>query len=533
MIAWIPFFLSAASLSTAQGEGIQREVIVDLSDDWVPRMLRDDPALGELGRNPYRPEFLRLATQPANSEERFLELYGIPPSFGVVGARLLDEGRHRCHAAVPPVPALSPRSEMREALLVAQGHLRCDGLFDRLPDGVLDGATVAGLRLYQREQAIIGTGSLDAETREAFAIDSRELDFRALLRVLRERVVDATGIIEDGSALGQRGTVLGRLLDCREIRWTDRLPPLPGGAPDLVSAFTEEAARRLGWNNPQSAAAFFRQGGAAATRDRHIPLLLDLPPAYHGRDMEIGAEIVTGGRRPELRLIARPARGPDVVLVRWPTTKGGFQPEKTGDASVEMKFKPSAMGAFVWRDLISAPAWFPPETTPDKELVRKRAGGGFRLNREAIGPGYRSAYGLVMLIHHRPPQVWGAEEAPQLYDAQTRTHGTSNYRSVTRGDSHGCHRLYSALATRLASFLLDHRPSIRRGPIVAHYRRVVVWKGHMMPLRADMRGYLYELTPPVPVRVVRHANSVARSPGMGPEPSASDDGATAEKDGIR
>ena len=277
-----------------------------------------------------------------------------------------------------------------------------------------------------------------------------------------------------------------------------------------MSPLTEEAAGALGWNDPQSAAAFFRQGGAAATAERRVRLALDMPPAYHSRDMAIGAEVITGGRRPELRLIARPDHGRDVVLVRWPTTKGGWQQEKTGAATVEMTLKRSAMGAFVWRDLVSAPAWFPPETTPDGELVRKTAGGGFRVNREAVGPGYRSAYGLVMLVHHRPPQIWGTEEAPQLYDAQTRTHGTASYRSVTRGDSHGCHRLYSALATRLASFLLEHRPSVRRGPISAHYRRVVVWKGHKMVLRADTRGYLYELTPPVPVRVAQHEESVAR-----------------------
>jgi hypothetical protein len=214
--------------------------------------------------------------------------------------------------------------------------------------------------------------------------------------------------------------------------------------------------------------------------------------------------VARGWQRPELRLIARPEHGPDVILVRWPTTKGGWQPEKMDATTVKMKFKPSAMGAFVWRDLITAPAWFPPDTTPDEELVRKTPGGGVRLNREVIGPGYRSAYGLVMLVHHRPPTVWTTEAPPALYDAQTRTHGTGSYRSVTRGASHGCHRLYSTLATRLAGFLLAHRPFARRGQIVAHYRRVVAWRDRKMPLRADSRGYLYELTPPVPVRVVPH-----------------------------
>lgn len=503
MISWtlLSIVVGVAS-SVGPLEPGRTDVVVDLSDDWVPRMLADDPALGDAGRHPYRGEFTRLANNPVTPGERFLELYGIPPSFAVLGARLTDEERHRCHAAVPPSASEGGRDAVREA----QGHLRCEGLRDGPPSGVIDGPTLEGLRLYQRENAIVGSAALDPETPETLATDQRELDFRALLRVLRERVVDATGVIEDGSALGRRGTVLGRHLDSREMTSTDRLPALAGGAPDLVSPLTEAAARILGWTDPASAAAFFRRGGRTATQSLHVRMSLPAIPAYHRKDMLIRAEIITGGRRPELRLIARPERGPDVVLVRWPTTKGGWQPEKVSPTTVTMKFKPSAMGAFVWRDLITEPAWFPPDTTPDQELVRKIPGDGARLNREVVGPGYRSAYGLVMLIHHRPPLVSidGTEGSPALFDAQTRTHGTASYRSVTRGDSHGCHRLYSALATRLAGFLLAHRPFVRRGPITAHYRRVVVWKGRRMPLHADTRGYLYELTPPVPVRVVRH-----------------------------
>ncbi|HXJ19072.1 MAG TPA: hypothetical protein VMT03_02480 [Polyangia bacterium] len=487
---WLALFMLTGGPGDVPAPGVE----IELSDGWAPRMLSED--------HPYRPEFVRLADRPASEEERFLELYGIPPSFTAVRARLLDEERHRCHAAVDATPLTSEGEGARAQVRAAQAHLRCDRLLAHEPDGQLDAATVAGLRSFQRSQAIIGASALDGETRLALATSSRELDFRTLLRVLRERVVDATGVIEDGSA-SRRGTVLGRRLDCSELRWTDRLPALPGGAPDLVSRLTEQAARALGWTDPEAAVAYFRDRWSPATASR-VRLPLDPAPLYHGPEMVLRAQIVTGGRRPELRLITRPPGtqgAADVVLVRWPTTKGGWQAEKTGPTSVALKMKPSAMGSFVWRDLIAAPAWFPPDTTPDEELVRK-TGQGFRLNREVIGPGYRSAYGLVMLIHHRPPPlIEEGESPPVLYDAQTRTHGTANVRSVLHGDSHGCHRLYSALAVRLATFLLEHRRSVRRGTLVAHYRRIVSWQGRRMALRADNRGYLYELTPPVPVRV--------------------------------
>src|SRR6185503_15682356 len=96
------------------------DVVVDLSDDWVPRMLSDDPSLGEAGRPPYHGEFIRLANHPASPDERFLELYGIPPSFAVVGARLTDEERHRCHAGVARTWLASPSSDGRAPVLAAQ-----------------------------------------------------------------------------------------------------------------------------------------------------------------------------------------------------------------------------------------------------------------------------------------------------------------------------------------------------------------------------------------------------------------------------
>ncbi len=60
--------------------------------------------------------------------------------------------------------------------------------------------------------------NLDFETRTALLGDSREQDFRALLRALRARVVDVTGLIEDGSALGAQGQVQGRVIDTNEFQ---------------------------------------------------------------------------------------------------------------------------------------------------------------------------------------------------------------------------------------------------------------------------------------------------------------------------
>jgi hypothetical protein len=56
--------------------------------------------------------------------ERFYELFGIFPSLGVVRGRMLDRGRHACHAAVDDGPldalVMRPRfdEEARAALVV-------------------------------------------------------------------------------------------------------------------------------------------------------------------------------------------------------------------------------------------------------------------------------------------------------------------------------------------------------------------------------------------------------------------------------
>src|SRR5205823_209635 len=114
------------------------------------------------------------------------------------------------------------------------------------------------------------------------------LDFLALLRALRERVADATGLIEDGSAAAGPGLVLGRTLDSTPLRSSAFGEALPGAAPDLLSAATEAAARALGWTGPDELAA------SSAPRPARVALRLPPEPAYHGARMELRAVIDRG-----------------------------------------------------------------------------------------------------------------------------------------------------------------------------------------------------------------------------------------------
>ncbi len=505
--------------------------VVDLSDDWVPLVLRDPDDLVRLPQ-PYRATYAALADErfpPGPEGERarrdaFLELYGIFPSLRVLAARLLDEERHLCHAAVDGTPiqalATSPRPssgsaapDIEGALAALERRLLCERLLrpaGRTPRWRLQEA----LEAYQRKHAIVSRGALDRETRLALAEDSRELDFRALLRALRARVIDASGLIEDGSAAGTRGTVLSRRLDGDAFHATDRYDALESGAPDLGSPATEAAALALGWTDPAAAAEFFRARGPDASRRLVVALRLPPLPAYHAEHMELRAEIDRGdvwyelptsrgsiARRPTLTLYARTAGGAEVALVRWPTTIGGWKKEVGPWGQVGLRYKNSDVGKRMWRDLVASPAWLPPPQTPARALVHRGYGEKKWLpETDFLGPGYASAYGLVMLPHLRPVSSGGGT---LWYDNGIRTHGSVSYPSILGSESHGCHRLFNHAAVQLASFLLQHRHHVRHGLLARPFVHEFTWRGMKLRHPIPHRGYRFELTPPVEVEVLR------------------------------
>jgi len=242
--------------------------------------------------------------------------------------------------------------------------------------------------------------------------------------------------------------------------------------------------------------------------------------------MELRAEIDRGdvwydlpgktGRpetRPTMTLFAQ-VPGGEVAVVRWPTTIGGWKKEFTGSGRIALRFKDSDIGPRVWRDLVATPTWDAPATTPPRTLVRPIGGGKFVADTDLTGPGYASAFGLVMLIHHQMREHKGGP--PTFLDNGIRTHGTVSYQSILRGESHGCHRLFTQSAIQLTGFLLKHRNHVTKGLIDRPYMKTVWWQGRKYPLAVPHRGYLTELTPPVPVEVLAGniKGRFARPPGQ-------------------
>ena len=548
-------------------------VVVDLQDAWTPRLFAPQPD----GTAPdYRATYLALAAEhdaagkPVDPDDALGELYGVLPSLAIVRERLADDARHRCNdfidnTAIPlldrayaedykdlvkmydltrvalepqlererdrrgllDLPALAGIKELsavyerwakldvqHRGIVAAQNHYVCEGwLAADDADGAMTWRTGNATEMFQRRNFLMPNERLDPATREALMLDSRELDFRLALRVLRERVVDATGLVEDGTAGAGPQPILGRMLDpaaMRAARGNEQ--PLPGAAPDLIAAATEAAARALGWLGPAEARAFLERhpGGL------RVALALPAPPAYHAPHMQLRAAIDRGDvwydevpiprlirHRPTLVLYADDATAPggQRALIRWPTTIGGWADQRLEDGGVVQRWKESDVGPRMWRDLYAAPTWLPPRTTPDRDLVKNLWNGHWGLKTEIMGPGAHAAYGMTLLVHH---EVIKLRDGGERYDDNgIGTHGSASVTSIVNGTSHGCHRLYNQLAVRLADFLLRHRTHEVRGEQPEIYRRVVVHKDERFVAKITTRGFLYELTPPVPVNVLK------------------------------
>lgn len=501
--------------------------VLDLSDTWTPRVfaLGADPA-----RAPeYRAKYLELAASPAGE----LGLHGISPTLSVLVGRLSDTKRHDCDTQVElssiaafvgpwleasdkQARASLARTDLgKRAVAQVQAELVCAGLLDRrAASGVLGAKTDLGLDAFRRRHMILGTG-LDADTLLALTLGGEELALRGVLRGLRERVADGAGLLEDGSASGARALVADRRLDLS--RFTPDEDPIDGAAPDLLNAATDAAARELGWTSAEGVRAFGARLGPRGLRDLRVAVSLPAAPAYHSAHMELRVEIDRGdvfydapGRAALARKKLGEVRSPsfvlyakdgarDVALVRWPTTIGGWKKERGDEGEITLKYKESDVGERAWRKLIAAPAWLPPDSTPESDLLREGEDGEVTLKRDLIQPGYRNAYGLAMFIHEEP--VIRGDETRWL-DHGIRSHGSVDYRSIARGNSHGCHRLYNQLVLRMSGFVLQHRSHADRGKLRAGYQRTLEWNEQTIEVDVPTRGHLYELDPPIPVTVL-------------------------------
>jgi hypothetical protein len=401
------------------------------------------------------------------------------------------------------------------AVRAAQARLLCEGLLSprsRFVSGMYDLPTHEALAAWERKNDIFGWGFLGGETLGSLLRPTRELLLDDLRRIFSERVADAANIVEDGSInLARRRN---------PPTWRDE-----AGAthpvPDLIDDHVNALLAAVGVNTAEDAIAFLR-AHRAGLADLHVAFKAPALPAYYQpetgtTEMNLTAEIDRGDvwydfpfdargkpivqRRdhfPHLTLFVK-WHGQKIPLCWWRTTIGSWRSELHADGHVYFKYKNSDVGPRVWKQIVAAPVWIPPDGTPVEDLLThkvldRNVGPVTVVKTDVMGPGYQSAYGLVMGIHVDPKRG--------DFDNQIRTHGSVDYTSIARRFSHGCHRLVNNRAVRLFDFVLRHRTFRRVGNVPMNLKKHFEVDGQTYRYAIKTRGYYYELANPVPVNVL-------------------------------
>ncbi len=446
------------------------------------------------------------------------KLAELPPDGGAAPTAAGDgavRGGGRTLASLAADPKLAPRVERYRrgqarlcAVRAAQARLACEELL--APGGaagVFDVTTNEALAEFEKKNDIFGWGFIGGETLAALQRPVAQLHWDTFKRILAERMADAAGILEDGSA--NRATPPATFKDM-----AGREQPVPNVIAEHVDALLAAMKLRGPDDLPRFLRAIGQQGFA---RFRVAIPRPSLPPYYgEGGPMDLAAQIDRGdvwydppfdhqGRPTSQRRVHYPTltmlvrwNQQEIPLARWRTTIGSWRSELHDDGRVYLRYKNSDVGPRWWKRVVASPVWIPPDGTPPKDLLTKRVfdrtvGPVTLVNTEVMGPGFASAYGLVMAIHERK----------NGFDNQIRTHGSVDYTSNARRFSHGCHRIVNNRAVRLFDFILRRRGFRRVGDNrLAHFKKRFEVDDHRHEYELATRGYNYELDPPIPVNVL-------------------------------
>ena len=331
---------------------------------------------------------------------------------------------------------------------------------------------------------------INRATLAALATRPEELHYRSVLRVLRERVMAAAGIIEDGTA---------------------------GTDGDLSSRFLDSAVQALGLHTADATWRYLHHWLDDKRRRPGLRIAFQAPPkpAHYRRPMKLSLRVDRGdvwydlpfdragkrvkrppGKAPSLTLLVQ-HDGKQVPLIRWPTTIGGWHRVGHRDGKPVYRYKNSAVGSYTLSRIIAAPVWFPPADKVGCRLLvwdKKKKRRLRVVNTRTMGPGPDSAFGLAA--------------GYLLPNRMLRIHGTSAYMSVGVGNSSGCFRLHNNRVIRLYNFLVSNLDHEARGETDRDAKLAIpcsqVRDPHKPVVYAppSWRGLEFRLSEPIPVEVL-------------------------------
>lgn len=340
--------------ATARRDG---HLLLDLGEEWTPYIFTERDAPGdEPIANAYRETYLRLARGDfpddwhgeRAQEDKYLELYGIMPTLGLIRQRMRAARDNSCFGEIDTSAigrldqvvvyrsvdrarrdarryrvlsrqveelvsqhdaageseldpdALSDRDAARlreyrdlapvvEAVQATQAVLRCEGFFEGKPDpieGGFDWVTHQALAEFERKGRIYGWGFLGPETREALQKSPAELEREAVIRVLTERAMHEAGVLEDGS------TSTGRDGEPRTFTGADGQPhPIP----NLEAELRDRVVTAFGLDTPEKTAEWL-EGLGELPPDGELLVAIEAPtlPEYYSANMDLSVVIDRG-----------------------------------------------------------------------------------------------------------------------------------------------------------------------------------------------------------------------------------------------
>lgn len=400
-----------------------------------------------------------------------------------------------------------------EALVEAQRLLRCEGLLTDAEapavNGGLDYQTHLALVAFEQKNRIVGWGNFGGETLAALAESPDDRLYETLVRVVTERVADGAGVIEDGTAVenGAPSTYI-------DVHGKTR------AVPNLVDDFTRTILAQLGIQDKVAGIAFLVNASKDTFRNLKVPLRLTRLPPYYSSRMSLGMEIDRGDvyydypyengirkyqpkeNAPALRVFVY-HDGQKILLAKMDTSVGGWQDETADDGYVYLKYKNSAPGAGILREILAAPSWIPPESTPPAEILTTASTLGREVtvpDQNLIGPWFTSAYGPAAGVYLRQTEAPG--ESPSFADEGIRIHGSYDYTSVAKRNTHGCHRLYNYAALRLYDFILRRSPYRCLGEKAVREVRRFEHDGTDYKFEVNTEGTVFQLEKPIPVKTL-------------------------------
>ena len=423
------------------------------------------------------------------------------------------------------------RGPQYDAIRAMQGRLECEGFYKgrgKYLKGALDWVTHEALAEFERRHRVYSWGYIGRDSQTVLRVTPFEAERQAVLRALTERAIHAAGVLEDGSmstlADGKPRTFKGE---------DGKSHPIP----DLEHDLEQRMVAAFGLQTPESALAFLESLGELPKGEhRYVAIHSPELPEYYSANMDLTLIYDRGdvwydfpfnsegkpvsqpvSRRPKVTVYTR-YNGQLIPLARFGTTIGGWRSEKvtvqepiegeedSGVEAIMWRYKDSPVGDRVWEQIVAAPVWLPPDSTPERALLtrrsrRRRGEPRYQINYHETGPSYASAYGLVA-AYHRKYAVRSDGTVAIGADEGIRTHGSVDYMSIMRRHSHGCHRLHNHIAVRLMSFVLKHRPHQRIGQQPVSYVRDFEWDEEEYHMEIRKGGYIFQLAQPLKVSVL-------------------------------